>query len=149
MPALAVAVPNRLDERGGVVMGPKGRGLAAEGWTAPGLPEAEFVESRCHGEGLDLLIVARFGFGGRDVADGLEQAAVVEPIHPVEGGELNLLQRAPGSPAPDDLGLVEAVDRLGQGVVVAVADAADRGLDARIGEALGVADRDVLDSRSL
>lgn len=29
-PALAVAVPNRLDERGGVIVDPKGRGLAAE-----------------------------------------------------------------------------------------------------------------------
>ena len=46
----------------------------------------------------------------------------------------------------DHLGLVEAVDRLGQGVVVAVADAADRGLDAGLGQALGVADRDVLDA---
>ncbi len=33
---------------------------------------------------------------------------------------------------------------LGERVVVAVADAADRGLDAGLGEALGVADRDVL-----
>ena len=74
---------------------------------------------------------------------------MVEPVHPVEGGELDGFQRAPRSAPPDDLGLVEAVDRLGQGVVVAVADAADRGLDAGIGEALGVADRDVLDPRSL
>ncbi len=40
----------------------------------------------------------------------------------------------------DDLGLVEAVDRLGESVVVAVADAADGGLDAGLGQALGVAD---------
>ena len=49
-----------------------------------------------------------------------------------------------GPAALDHLGLVEAVDRLGEGVVVAVADAADRGLDACLGEALGVADADVL-----
>jgi hypothetical protein len=30
----------------------------------------------------------------------------------------------------DDLGLVKSVDGLGQSIVVAVADAADRGLDA-------------------
>ena len=44
----------------------------------------------------------------------------------------------------DDLGLVETVDRFGQGVVVAVADAADRRLDPGLGQALGVFDRDVL-----
>ena len=43
-----------------------------------------------------------------------------------------------------DLGLVEAVDRLGQGVVIAVAHTADRRLDAGLGEALGVLDRQVL-----
>jgi len=35
----------------------------------------------------------------------------------------------------DDLGFVEAVDRLGEGIVEAVADAADRGFDARRGRA--------------
>tara|TARA_E500000318_G_scaffold102311_1_gene106517 strand:+ start:392 stop:664 length:273 start_codon:yes stop_codon:yes gene_type:complete len=44
----------------------------------------------------------------------------------------------------DDLGLVEAIDRLGQGVVVAAAHAADRWLDPRLGQAFGVLDRDVL-----
>ena len=69
---------------------------------------------------------------------------MVEPVHPFQGSELDGFQISPWPAPADDLGLVEAVDRLGQGVVVAVADAADRGLDARIGEALGVADRDVL-----
>ena len=44
----------------------------------------------------------------------------------------------------DHLGFVEAVDGFGEGVVVRVADTADRGLEARFGKALGVADRDVL-----
>ena len=51
---------------------------------------------------------------------------------------------APRPAPPDHLGLVEAVDGLGEGVVVAVADTADRRLDAGLGEALGVFDRDVL-----
>ena len=38
----------------------------------------------------------------------------------------------------DDLGLVETVDRFGQSIVVAVADAADGGFKAGLGEALGV-----------
>ena len=44
----------------------------------------------------------------------------------------------------DHLGFVEAVDGFGESIVVAVADAADRGLDARRGKPLGIFDRDVL-----
>ena len=44
----------------------------------------------------------------------------------------------------DDLGLVEADDGLGQRVVIRVSHAADRGLDPRFGQALGVADRQIL-----
>jgi hypothetical protein len=51
---------------------------------------------------------------------------------------------SPWSAPMDHLGLVKAVDRLGQGVVIAVADTADRRLDPGLGQALGVLDRDVL-----
>jgi len=44
----------------------------------------------------------------------------------------------------DDLGLVEAIDRFGERVVIGIADAADRRLDAGLGQALGIFDRDVL-----
>ena len=44
----------------------------------------------------------------------------------------------------DDLGLVETVDRFGEGIVVRVADAADGRLDSGFGEALGVFDRNIL-----
>jgi hypothetical protein len=74
---------------------------------------------------------------------------VVEPVHPLEGGLFDGLNAAPGSTPVDRLGPEGAVDRLGQGVVAAVADAADRGLDAGLGEALGVADGQVLGPRSL
>src|SRR5574344_2534368 len=40
--------------------------------------------------------------------------------------------------------LVQTVDRLGQGVVVGVAHAAHRGFDTRLGQALRIADRDIL-----
>jgi hypothetical protein len=39
----------------------------------------------------------------------------------------------------DYLGLVETVDRFGESIVVAVADAADRGFDAGFRQALSVA----------
>jgi len=101
-------------------------------------------ESRRHGGLLRHGIVAFLGFGRRNVADGLQEPPVVEPVHPFEGSELHRLERAP-RPAPmDDLGLIEAIDRLGEGIVVAVADTADRRLDAGLGEALGIFDRDVL-----
>jgi hypothetical protein len=44
----------------------------------------------------------------------------------------------------DQFGLVQAVDGLGQRVVVAVALAAHRGLDAGLGQPFAVADADVL-----
>jgi hypothetical protein len=44
----------------------------------------------------------------------------------------------------DDLGLLETVDFFGESVVIAVADASDRRLDACFGQALGLFDRQVL-----
>jgi hypothetical protein len=64
----------------------------------------------------------------------LQEATIVEPVHPFEGRELDGLEVAPRSASMDDLSLVEAVDRLGQRVVVRVADAADGGLDPGLGE---------------
>ena len=69
---------------------------------------------------------------------------MVEPIDPFEGGELDRLDAAPGAAPADHLGLEQADDRLGESIVVAVADAADGRLDAGGGQALGVADREVL-----
>ena len=76
-------------------------------------------------------IVARLGFGRRDVSDRLEQASVVEPCDPFQGRELHGLQVPPRPPLPDDLGFVEAVDGLGQSVVIGVANAANGWFYAR------------------
>ena len=89
---------------------------------------------------------ALFGLGQRDVADRLEEPSVVEPIDPFERGKLDGLKVAPRPASVDHLGFVEAVDRLGESVVVGIADTTDRGKDAGLGEAFGVADRDVLDA---
>ena len=91
-----------------------------------------------HGE------VAFLGLGRRDEADGLQKPATVEPVHPLEGCELDGLEVTPRAASMDDLGLVGAVYRLGQRVVVRVADAADGRLDPSFGKALGVLDRDIL-----
>ena len=101
-------------------------------------------ESRGHGWVVQHGEVALLGFGRRDEADGFQKPAIVEPVHPLEGCELDGLEGAPRSPSVDDLSFVEAVDRLGQRVVVRVADAADGGLDPGFGETLGVFDRDIL-----
>ena len=73
-------------------------------------------ESGCHGLTGDLGIVARLGFGGRDIADGLEEPPVVEPVDPFEGGELDRFGMAPGAATMDHLSLVEADDRLGESI---------------------------------
>ena len=108
------------------------------------MPEAVWLESRRHSRLFYRRIIVLLGFGGRDVADGFEQPPVIEPVDPFEGGVFDSLEAAPWATPMDDLGLVKAIDRLGQGVVVAVADAADRRFDAGFGEPLGVFDRDIL-----
>jgi hypothetical protein len=80
----------------------------------------------------------------REVADGLQEPAVVEPVDPLQGGVLDLVKAFPGATPADQLGLVQPDDGLGQGVVIGVADRANRGDRAGLGEPLGVADRQVL-----
>ena len=89
-------------------------------------------------------IVAFLGFGRRDVADGLEQPAIVEPVHPLQRRELDSLERPPWPTPVDDLGLVETIDGFGESIVIAVPDAAYRRFDSGFGEPLGVFDRNIL-----
>lgn len=63
---------------------------------------------------LGLGMVARLRLSGSHVAYRLEEAAVVEPVHPSEGGELDGLQGAPWATPPDHLGLEQADDALGK-----------------------------------
>ena len=108
------------------------------------MPEAISFELRGDVRLVHHGVISQLSFGRRDVADGLQQPAIVEPINPFQRCELDGVERPP-RPAPmDDLGFVETVDGLGQSIVVAVADAADRRFDAGFGQALGVFDRDVL-----
>ena len=55
---------------------------------------------------------------------------MVEPVDPFQDSELDRLEVASWSAPMDDLGLVEPIDRFGEFVVVAVADAFDRRRDA-------------------
>src|SRR5207253_9542218 len=83
-------------------------------------------------------------FGWRDVADRLEQPAVVEPVDPFERGVFHRVEIAPWTAAMDELRLEQPNDRLGHGVVVGIADTAHRGLRTELSQALRVADRKVL-----
>ena len=94
--------------------------------------------------GSVVTVVGVFEFGWWDVAAVFVEASVVEPVDPFQGGDLDVVGGAPRPSRFDQFGLVEAVDRLGQRVVVAVAGGPDRGVDAGLGESFGVGDGGVL-----
>jgi hypothetical protein len=68
---------------------------------------------------------------------------MVEPGHPFQRCQLDGLPCFPGA-TMNQFGLVQTVDCLSQCVVVAVATATNRGLDARFGQSLAIANADVL-----
>ena len=69
---------------------------------------------------------------------------MIEPVYPLQRCVLDGFEGSPGTAAMDDLGFVKAIDGLCQSVVIAVADAADRGFDAGLSKLFAVSDRDVL-----
>ena len=92
---------------------------------------------------LRFAVVVCLSFGRRDIAQRTHQTVVVEPRDPGQRGELEGLAGLPGL-SVDHLGLVQAVDRLSQGVVVAVALATHRRLDSCLCQAFRVLNRNVL-----
>jgi hypothetical protein len=100
------------------------------------------------GEAGDRTVVVVLVFDRWDVAAGGVQAAVVEPVDPFQGRDLDVVEAAPGAAAADEFGLVEADQGLGGGVVERVAFAADRADRAGGAEPFGVADRQVSERRS-
>jgi hypothetical protein len=77
------------------------------------------------------------------VAGGV-QPAVVVPVDPFQGGQLDVVEPAPGPVAADEFGLEQPDVGLGQGVVQRVTDRADAGCDAGRGQPFGERDRGVL-----
>ena len=100
-------------------------------------------ESRRHGGFSHRGVVALLGFGRRDVADRLHQPAIVKPVYPSECCEFDGFHGPPRPPPMDEFCLV-AIDGFREGIVVAIADAADRWLNAGFRQALGILDREVL-----
>jgi hypothetical protein len=73
------------------------------------IPEAIWLKLRGYGHGLKLSIVKCFGLGGRDVANGLEDAPTIESVYPFEGGEFDGLGAAPWTTGMDYLGFEQAI----------------------------------------
>ena len=82
--------------------------------------EAPWFESGRHGLYLLAAIVVCLSFGWRDVTERLKQSMIVEPTDPFERGQLHGLHVLPGAAPMNDFSLVQAIDRLGQRIVVAV-----------------------------
>ena len=92
-----------------------------------------------------LLIVTSVTELGRwYVANRSQEPLLVEPGHPVESGELDIVDSLPRAVLSNDLGLVQADHRFGQRVVIGIAPASNRGLDPVFGEPLRVSDRQIL-----
>jgi hypothetical protein len=89
-------------------------------------------------EGVQLCVLGR-----RGVAEALVQAGGVVPADVLDDGELELAARPPDA-VGDQLGLEAVEEALGKRVVVGVADGADRGEHAMVGERLCVIDARVL-----
>jgi SAM-dependent methyltransferase len=97
-----------------------------------------------HGGLSQVTVVGGLQFCRWEIADLAVEPAVVVPVDVGEGGQLDLLKRAPGAAAADQLSLDQPDGRLGQGVVVAVTNAADRRCRPDLGQSFGVADGGVL-----
>jgi hypothetical protein len=87
------------------------------------LPEADFGQLCGDVFSFQCRVEVSLCFCRRDVPDGLEQVAVIEPVDPFQGGIVNGFKTAPGASSMEDFRLEQAVDGLGQGVVVAVPEA--------------------------
>src|SRR5690349_4571866 len=83
-------------------------------------------------------------FGRRAAPGAPHDPRGVVPAGPFAGGRLDLGGGFPWPQVSDDLGLVQPDDALGQRVVIAVPDAADRRRDPRRGQFGAVADGQVL-----
>jgi hypothetical protein len=66
-------------------------------------------ESGLFGQGL-LTIVHVFQFCRGNVADGLKEPTVIEPVDPLQRGELHVFEGLPGAALSDELGLEKPVD---------------------------------------
>ena len=91
-----------------------------------------------------MLIIHQLVLGRWNVSDRLQYSSVVKPVHPFQGCVLDFINCLPRAALANNFGLVKPIDRFSQCVVVGVADTANRRFDTRLGQFLGVVDRQVL-----
>ena len=108
--------------------------------------EAGWFKSGRHRGGLigELSVVVCLSFCRRDIPDGLQQSVMVEPSNPFEGSQLHRFLGFLQCSTMDQFGLVQPIDRFGQGLVITASFAAYRGCDVRLGQSLAVADAHIL-----
>lgn len=80
----------------------------------------------------------RFDLGRGAIVETLVKPNRVPPISPVQGRDFDRGHCRPGAVTVDEYGLAEAVDGLGEGVDLAVADGADGCFDSGRDERVGV-----------
>ena len=89
------------------------------------------------------LIVSCDDLGWGAVSKSFVEPSGVPPVNPVHRRELDFCYPCPGL-GVDQLGFVEPVGCLGEGVVVGIANCSGRGGDAMVGKQTSISDRDVL-----
>lgn len=67
-----------------------------------------------------MSMIFSFKLHRRDIANRFQQPAVIKPVGPFQSSELNIIQALPRTAVADELGLEQADDGLGQGVVITV-----------------------------
>ncbi len=95
-------------------------------------------------DGPVVTVVALFCFGGWDHPDLAMQTPVVPPVDVLEDGVLELFETARRPSRFDQFGFELLDCGPGEGVVVGVAEGADRRDDAGSGQRFAVADGEVL-----
>jgi hypothetical protein len=91
-----------------------------------------------------VSVVSGLGLDRCEVVAVLVGPAVVVPVDPLGGGDLEVVEALPRPLLLDQFGLVEPDGRFGQGVVIRLADGPGRGLDPGGVELLGVGHGQVL-----
>jgi hypothetical protein len=82
-----------------------------------------------------------FGFCWWNISDRFQQAAIVEPVDPFEGGVFDRYKAPPWATTMNDFRFEETVDCLSQCIVIGIPDAADGRCDFGFRQPLGVFDR--------
>lgn len=72
------------------------------------------------------------------MSDRSKEPAVIAPVYPGKGRIFDGVHRLPWALSMDDFSLVQTIDRLSEGIVVGVPDAADGRFEACFGKSIGV-----------